>query len=328
MKSIFMFNGFVRPKKMVAAIVIFVCTPVPALSAEDYFNKDVYVTLRESNQVLHYPGKTVWPGGPKMLYNDLTPDGKTLVVSSPKDGAVYLFDAASGAKLTSIKCGKASKGLKISPDGKEVYVANEAGNSVSVVDLLSRKVVATIPTDEMPHNVRFRGDGKIAYVTLQGGAGLAVIDTKQRKIIKVIPTPGIETPHNLDLSKDESHVYIRDVANQVGVLELATGKMQTRIEVGNGHAGIDVLPNGKYIATGAIADDYVTIIDASNQRIVKKVKVGFGPHGVRASKDSRWLYVSVTADDKVVVIDMKTMTVVHADSIGSFPFWVAVNGNP
>jgi YVTN family beta-propeller protein len=296
--------------------------------AEEMFAEPVYVTLRESNQVAKYPGQTIWQGGPKMLYNSVTPDGKILVASSPAQGSVYIFDTNTGQQLGSVKTDKGAKGLKISPDGKEIYVSNEEANNITVVDLASKKAVATIKTEEMPHNVRFTSDGKTAYVTLQGGAGLGVIDTKARKVVKVIPTPGIDSPHNIDLSKDEKLAFIRETSNKVGVLDLASGEVKKIIEVGQGHAGIDVIPNGKLAFTGAIADDVVTVIDTSTLEVVKKIKVGFGPHGVRASRDNRYLYVTVTADDKVVVIDIAKLEVVAEHKVESFPFWVAVNGNP
>ena len=72
----------------------------------------------------------------------------------------------------------------------------------------------------------------------------------------------------------------------------------------------------------------MTVIDASTLKVVKKIKVGFGPHGVRASKDNKYLYASVTADDKVYVIDIDKLEVVKEFKVESFPFWVAVNGNP
>ncbi len=299
-----------------------------AVSADELFPEPAYVSLKESDQVAKFPGPVVWPGGPKMLYNSVTPDGRTLVVSSPKEGAVYLFDTASGEQLAVVKTGKAAKGLKITPDGKEIYVSNEGADTISVVNLAARKVVATIATDKKPHNVRFTRDGRTAFVTLQGGAGLGVIDTQSRKMVRVIATPGIDAPHNLDLSRDERLAFIRGLSNQVGVLDLVTGKMRKIIPVGQGHAGIDVTPNGKWVFTGAVADDVVTVIDANTLEVVKKIKLGFGPHGVRASRDSRYLYVSVTADDEVSVIDIDTLDVVKTFKQASFPFWVSVQGNP
>ena len=296
--------------------------------ADNLFPDPIFVSLRESDQVAKFPGATIWNGGPKMLYDSITPDGKTLVVSSPKDGGIFLFDTKTGKQLGMVKTGKAAKGVKISPDGKLVLVSNEAGNSVSVVDLVKKKLITNIKVPEMPHNVRFTNDGKTAYVTLQGGAGIGVIDVAKRKLSKVIPTPGIATPHNLDLSKNEKRLFIRDTADEVGVLDLASEKIIKILKAGQGHAGIDVVPDGKLVFTGAIADDVVTVIDADKLDVIKKIKVGFGPHGVRASKDGRYLYVAVTADDLLVVIDIKSLEVVKSEKVASFPFWVAVNGNP
>ncbi len=296
--------------------------------AADVFPENIFVTLKDSGEIAQYGGPSVWKGDPVMLYNAITPDGQRLVVSSPKTSSIYVFDTRTHKRLAQIKVGKAAKGLKVSPDGKEAYVANEAEATVSVVDLLNYKTVATIKVDKTPHNIRFSNDGKWAYVTLQGGAGLGVINTQTRKYVKVIPTPGIPNPHNLDLSEDGKTVYIRDLGNTVGVLDLISEKMKKVITVGQGHAGIDIAPEGQYIFTGAIADDVVTVIDAQSLNVIKKIKVGFGPHGVRSSKNGRWLYVAITAEDKFVVIDTQTFDIVQTHSIPSFPFWIAVNGNP
>ena len=319
---------FFRKAQTAALISLMLLSAAPQLKATELFPDDIFVTLRASGQIAKFGAPTLWQGAPVMLYNAITPDGKRVVVSSPKTTSIYVFDAATGKVLAQVKVGKDAKGLKISPDGKEVYVANEGAASISIVSLENYALLATIAVDEMPHNIRFSDDGKLAYVTLQGGAGLGVIDTARRDVLKVIPTPGLFGPHNIDLSKDGNTAFIRDTSNNVGVLELSSGKMKNIISVGQGHAGIDVSPNGRRVITGAIADDYVTVIDANSQEVVKKIKVGFGPHGVRASKDNRWIYVTVTSDDKLVVIDGQTLDVVTSLDAASFPFWLAVDGNP
>lgn len=299
-----------------------------ASQAGDMFPEATFVTLKKANQVVKYPDQAVWEGGPNMLYSSITPDGKMLLVTSPNTASVYAFDSKTGKQLAIVKVGKASKGLKISPDGKEAYVSNEAGNSISVIDLKQLKVVDTIQTEKMPHNVRFNAKGDTAYVTLQGGAGLGVIDTRTRKVTSIIPLPGLIGPHNMDLSMDEKRAYVRDTVGKVAVVNLETAKVEKLIDVGKGHAGIDVIPNGKYVFTGAISDNIVTVIDTDTLSVVKKIDVGVGPHGVRASKDSRYVYVTITSENKVVVIDTSTLSVVKKYSTGKFPFWVAVNGNP
>lgn len=261
----------------------------------DLFVEPAYVTIKQGQAVQAFPSEQVWAGGPTMLYNALTPDGKTLLVTSPSTGQIYVFNARTGKQRAVVKVGKAPKGVKITPDGLFAYVSNEAEASISVVDLVSLEVVDAIQTGKMPHNVRFSPDGKVGYVTLQGGAGLGVIDTATRKQTHVIPLPGLNGPHNLDLSPDGKFAFVRDTANHVAVVHLVSAKIKKIIEVGNGHAGIDVSPDGKYIFTGAIGDKVVTVIDAGTLEVVKRIDVGTGPHGVRTSQNSRYLYVAVSA---------------------------------
>jgi len=316
--------------KNISAVFIIVTTLLTThnVFAENLFPEPAYVTVKLANEVINYPSEIIWKGGPNMLYNAITPDGKMLLATSPNTASVYAFNTKDGSQLSIIKVGKASKGLKISPDGKEAYISNEADATISVINLKSLTVVATINVDKKPHNVRFNSSGDIAYVTLQGGAGLGIINTSSRKMTSIIPIPGLTGPHNLDLSGDNKIAYVRDLVGNVAVVDLNTTKVLKIIEVGKGHAGIDVIPNGQYVFTGAIADNIVTVIDTKTMKVVKKIDVGFGPHGVRASKDSRWVYATITSEDKVVVINTKTLEVVKEFKTNSFPFWVAVNGNP
>lgn len=107
------------------------------------------------------------------------------------------------------------------------------------------------------------------------------------------------------------------------MLDLQSGKVNQVITVGNGHGGIDVSPDGRFVATAAIGDDLISVISTKDLS-VKNIKVGSGPHEIRASKDSRWIYVTLTHENKVVVVDALTLKVVKKIPVGEFPFWIAV----
>jgi len=266
-----------------------------ASSAE--FPERVFYSLKGSAQVGSFADGKIASGGPNMLYTAI------------------------------INVGKAPKGVKVTPDGQFAYVSNQGSNNISVVDLNSFKNVATIETPAGPHNVRFTKNGETAYVTLQGGAGIGVVDTKSRKILKVIAVPGIIGPHNLDLSKDEETAFVRDFVHHVAVLDLKTEKVTKVIEVGKGHGGIDITPNGKFAATAAIADSKISLINTKTLAVTF-IEVGKGPHGIRASKNNQWLYVTLTGENKIAVINMQTMKVHKKIAVNKFPFWLAVLGNP
>ncbi|QFU23615.1 beta-propeller fold lactonase family protein [Shewanella eurypsychrophilus] len=291
------------------------------------FPETIFVTMKGCGAIETFPSMSTWEGGPNMLYTAISPDGKHLFSTSPSSGKLYVFNVKTGKKVAIIPVGKAPKGVKVHPDGKQVYVSNEASSTISIIDIASMSVIHTIAVPKAPHNVRFTEDGSLAYVTLQGGAGIGVIDTAQQKMVKVIPIPGITGPHNLDLSKDEKIAYVRDFVQNVAVVELATAKVLNVIKVGNGHGGIDVAPDGSFVATAAIGDNKISIIDTvslTTQHLV----VGEGPHGIRASKNSQWIYVTLTKDNQVLVINAKTLAIEKQFPVGNFPFWIAVNGNP
>ncbi|WP_456447281.1 YVTN family beta-propeller repeat protein [Thiolapillus sp.] len=296
-----------------------------ALKAQ--FPAPTYISMKKSGTLMLFPDTATWPGGPNMLYDAVTPDGRMVMATSPSTGTLYIFDARNGKQLAIIKVGKAPKGVKVSPDGKTAYVSNQGSSDISIIDLQKLTVTGSITTKEGPHNVRFTRDGKRAYVTLQGGAGIGVIDTRRTEMVRVIPVPGITGPHNLDLSADEKTAYVRDFVHNVAVLDLESGKVSKVIPVGNGHGGIDVTPDGRFAATAAIGDKIVSLIDTKTLSVTN-VEVGKGPHGIRASKDSRWLYVTLTGENAIAIVDLKTMKLVNKIPSGKFPFWVAVPGNP
>ena len=300
-------------------------TKIEASSKE--FPETIFVTMKGCGAIETFPIRSTWEGGANMLYTAISPDGHYLFSTSPSSKKLYVFDTNTGKKVAIISVGNAPKGVKVHPNGEQVYVSNEASSTISVIDIASMSVVNTIAVQKAPHNVRFTRDGSLAYVTLQGGDGIGVIDTVKGKMVKVIPVPGITGPHNLDLSNDEETAYVRDFVGNLAILELATGNVLKVIEVGNGHGGIDVAPDDSFVATAAISDNKISIIDTvslTTQHIV----VGQGPHGIRASKDSQWIYVTLTKDNQVLVINAKTLTIEKRFPVGNFPFWIAVNGNP
>ncbi len=81
----------------------------------------------------------------------VTSDGKTLVVDSRINNALYAYSLPDlkllgGAELG----GKGAAWVTLTPDGKTAYVANAVTNDVSVVDIKSLKEVTRIPVGFVP----------------------------------------------------------------------------------------------------------------------------------------------------------------------------------
>jgi YVTN family beta-propeller protein len=97
------------------------------------------------------PGKKPFMyGGNESHGLAVTPDGKTLVVNSRLNTAVYSYSLPDLKLLGSVEVGRSPDWVTITPDSKTAYVANAASNSVSVVDIKSMKEITRIPVGEVP----------------------------------------------------------------------------------------------------------------------------------------------------------------------------------
>jgi YVTN family beta-propeller protein len=80
----------------------------------------------------------------------VTADGKTLVVNSGVNSALYAYSLPDLKVLGGADVGRAPDWVTLTPDGKTAYVANAASNSVSVVDIKTMKETMRIPVGEVP----------------------------------------------------------------------------------------------------------------------------------------------------------------------------------
>ncbi len=299
-----------------------------AAELKPLFPEPVYATLQTGNAVEDLSTGKTWGELPGAHYDAISPDGTRMLVSAKDLPQAYLLDASNGKKLATFDIGSIPQGVGISPDGRWGLAVSAGTGTVAVIDMSTRKMIKSIVVGKVPHNVRFTADNKLAYVTLQGGTGVAVVDMKTLEKVDEIEVPGIKGPHNLDLSEDEATMWVRDLVGKVAAVDIESRKVLAVIPVGLSHGGIDVIPGGRYVVTGAIADHVVDVIDPTTFKVVKRIDVGQGPHGVRASRDGRWIYASVTGTSKIAVIDSATLDVVkQVPTHGKLPFWLAVQGN-
>lgn len=80
----------------------------------------------------------------------VTSDGKTLVVNSRLNSAVYMYSLPDLKLLGSVDVGRAPDWVTLTPDGKTAYVANAQSNSVSVIDIKAMKEITRIPVGQVP----------------------------------------------------------------------------------------------------------------------------------------------------------------------------------
>ena len=97
------------------------------------------------------PGKQPYPvGGNESHGMAVTSDGKTLVLNSRLNSAIYTYSLPDLKLIGGVDVGRSPDWITLTPDGKTAYVANAASNSVSVVDVKSLKEITRIPVGYVP----------------------------------------------------------------------------------------------------------------------------------------------------------------------------------
>ena len=97
------------------------------------------------------PGKAPFMSGGNVSHGlAVTADGKTLVVNSRLNSAVYMYSLPDLKVIGSVEVGHAPDWVTLTPDSKFAYVANAQSNYVSVVDLKNLKEISRIPVGQVP----------------------------------------------------------------------------------------------------------------------------------------------------------------------------------
>jgi YVTN family beta-propeller protein len=131
--------------------------------------------------------------------------------------------------------------VTISPDSKTAYVSNFLGDTISIVDLGLKKTVHSWRSGKQPAMIALEGsDGK------PGGSQLVVANTSSA---------------------------------DVWIINATTGKLVTRVPVGQGAHGVVSTPSGKLYITNS-TDNTVTVIDGATNKAIKTLAVANNPNGL------------------------------------------------
>ena len=218
---------------------------------------------------------------------DLSPDGKTIYVSSEDDAAAVFIDAASGKKLKEVKVGQEPEGVKVSADGKLLYVTSEVASLVHVIDTASGKVVKNVKVGKRPRRMAFSADGKELWVTCELDAAVPIVSTADHSVLATLKfeVKGARaqdiTPVGIQMSRDGKRAFVAlGRANHVAFVDVATRKVSSLVLVGKRawNVALDKDEKRLFVVNG-LSDD-LTVVDVAGAKAIKTVPVGRVPYGV------------------------------------------------
>lgn len=205
-----------------------------------------------------------------------------------------------------------------------LFVTNTKSDSISVIDTATFEVLDTIPLGPGgPNRIAMHPDGRTAWVVYDKSRDIGVVDTQERTLVRRVRIGG--NPYNLAFGPDGRSLWVLDwgsdaSTDEVIVYDLATGRVQARIEVSTWPAHGVFTRDGRILyVSGETAGD-LTVIDTARRTIVERIVHGGGDAmGLALTADGRRLYAAAGENKNVLKIDTATHAVVGTIPLPGIP---------
>jgi YVTN family beta-propeller protein len=265
------------------------------------------------------------PAGPHGMV--ITPDGRSVYVSSDGASTVSVIDTTTDAVSASIEVGKTPHGLALTPDAKTVLVAGFGTNQLSFIDVATNTVSGAVPVPS-PHNLAVTPDGRRAYVAsqVQGSPALVVVDLSSRSVAARVALDKV--PRALNFGPDAKQLYFTEAGKSgVQVLDPTTNTVVDQILVGPSPHHPLFVGSDQTALVVVQGPGQVAVIDTAT-KTVTAVPVGQMPHWIAASSDGGFAYVTNENSNDVSVISVGTRKVIATIPIGAGPRKIVIQPGP
>jgi PQQ-dependent catabolism-associated beta-propeller protein len=266
-----------------------------------------------------------------LLVTSAQAKGSGLVfVSSEKDHALAIVDAAKAELVAAPAICKRPRHLQLSPDRAQLLVACSDDHRVVVWDIASRKVAARLDVGEDPEMFDLSPDGRMLYVSNEEDSALTAFDLAARKKVFEVKVGG--EPEGVKTSADGKLVYVTsEVASVVQVVDVAARKVVKSIPVGKRPRRF-LLAGGELWVSNEL-DGSVSIIRTADHTV--QGSIAFKPQGMRSedvtpvgmalSPDGKTAYVGLGRANHVAVVDVASRQVKGYVLVGRRAWGLAVS---
>ncbi|MFN8110347.1 MAG: YncE family protein [Thermoleophilia bacterium] len=179
---------------------------------------------------------------------DFSADGTFLLASCEFSGRMVKVDlrGARPRVVGTLRLGSGGampQDVKLSPDGRVFYVADMASNGVWTIDAHRLRVTGFLRTGAGAHGLYPSRDARLLYVTNRGEGSITLISFATGRIVGKWRIPGGGSPDMGGVSPDGRTLWLSGrYNNEVYAIDTRTGRLQTRIPVGDGPHGLLIWP--------------------------------------------------------------------------------------
>ena len=139
---------------------------------------------------------------------------------------------------------------------------------------------SVVPVGSRDEGFDVSPDGKEAWVANPGDGTVSIVDLDAKRVTATLPL-NVQSANRLKFTPDGRRVLISMLGQgDLVVVSTATHKVEKRIPIGHGGAGILVQPDGARAFVACTPDNYVAVIDLKSLTVTGHIQAGGGPDGM------------------------------------------------
>jgi DNA-binding beta-propeller fold protein YncE len=182
------------------------------------------------------------------------------------DGTTTVFQLSTLKTIDRLKIGEDADSAFYDPATKQLAFTMGDSKKIAFVDAKTGKVAGELPMESKKLDGTVPdGEGNM-FMALRDRNAVAKIDAKQRKLTGEWPTAPCEEPTGIAFDKANKRIFVgcRGKSPVLAVLDSATGKLVTTLEIGRGNDGVVYDPTTRKVYTSNGIDGNLVIYDQVN----------------------------------------------------------------
>lgn len=174
----------------------------------------------------------------------------------------------------------------------QVVVCQDDGTEDWVFDGTTLASVGTIAIEEAPEFLEYDKNTDRIYQNIKSTDHLQVIDPEARKVVATWKTAPMKSPHGLALDKKAGRAYAAGKNGKLVVLDMATGKVLTSVNIPEGTDGIAI--DAKLGRVYCPGKGKMTVVSTADNSVIGQIDLPAGTKNIAVDTATHTVWVNVS----------------------------------